>query len=340
MDDEIVLLLRLYKESQHYKERERYHAVLLVKEGKSIAEVAKLFHVTTDAVRHWLQMWEGKKQVLDRERSGRPPKLTPKEEEELCNLVDKNNPQDVGYNVAVWDCTELQKYVQERFEKSISKESLRQMLLFHRFSYRKIAYLFTKRDAQQREQFVQEVFTLYDTKSPETVILFGDEMSTKLHPKPGYVWTRNGTPLVRTACSHKKLHTLAAVEPLLGGMVHATYDKNNAYSFVAFLQQIEKKYDQEVILILDNYPVHHSRVVRDYLAKVGKIKLKFLPTYSPDLNPIEWLWGYTRKKYLNCRTPTTIDQLRNLLECSLDALSAQRVRSVCTLQVLTKCRVI
>lgn len=339
MNDEIAVLLRLYKESKHYKERERYHAVLLVKEGKSITEVANLFHVTTDAVRHWIQMWEGKKQVLDGERSGRPPKLTLEEEQELCDLVDKNNPPDVGYNVAVWDCTELQKYVLEKFEKCISKEALRQMLLCNAFSYRKIAYLFTKRDTQQREKFVQDILTLYETKSSNTVILFADEMSTKLHPKPGYVWTRNGAPLVCTACSHKKLHTLAAVEPLLGDKVHTTYDKNNADSFVSFLQKIETKYDQDVILIVDNYPVHHSCAVRDYLARGSKIKLKFLPTYSPDLNPIEWLWGYTRKKYLNCRTPATIEQLRSLIESSLEAISTQKVRSVCTLQVLSKHRV-
>ncbi len=340
MNDEVAILLRLYKRASTGRESRRYHAILLVKAGKTIADAAEIVFATPDTIRVWLEKWETERKVHDKKRSGRPPKLTPEEVEELCNLVDKNNPQDSGYNVAVWDCTELQIYMREIFNKNVSKEALRQMLLHHNFSYRKVEYLFTKRNTQQREKFVQDVFTVYESKPKDTLILFGDEMSTKLHPKAGYVWTRNGASFVRTTCSHKKLYTVAAVEPLLGDIVHATYDKNNAQSFVQFLQQIEQKYENDVILILDNYPVHHSRVVRDYLAKIGRIKLMFLPKYSPDLNPIEWLLGYVRKKYLNCKTPATAEQFRNLLECSLDALSVQRVRSVCTLQVLTKHRVI
>lgn len=336
MENETKILLYLYKHATVFKEGRRYHAVLLVKTGKRISEVAKLFYVTEDAVRTWIRMWDKEKKVKDKKRSGRPPKLTQEEEEELCRLMDENNPQEHGYNVATWDCVELRRYIQDKFNKELSVETIRLILKRNEFKYKKVNFLFTKRDEGIRNQFVKELFSLFETKEKNTNIMFCDEITTKLHPNPGYVWVRNGKAYVKTNCSHKKVKTIAAINPLSGEKVGETYDKNNAESFVNFLQKLEQKIDNKIVLVLDNYPVHHSKKVRAYIEKSDKFKFKFLPKYSPDLNPIEWLWGYMRKKYLNSRLAKTVEELKEIIIRALNDISPNKVQRICTLKILEK----
>lgn len=326
----------MYKKTKHYKARERYHAVLLVKSGRKIKEVAEIFYVDEETIRLWINKWETEKIMVDKQRSGKPPKLTKEEEEELCRMVEENKPEDHGYNVATWDCVELQIYVKNKFDKEVSDECIRKILKKNGFNYKKINYLFSKRDMEFRNNFVNEIFGLYEAKMQNTEIMFLDEASTKLHPKPGYVWTRENKVFTETLCSHKRLNTVAAIEPLLGTKIHATYDKNNADSFVDFLTKLENQTKKNIILVLDNYPVHHSRKVKEYLEKKDKIFLKFLPTYSPDLNPIEWLWGYARKKYLNSRQCKTLGELRDKLDATFNLISSEKIKEICSLKIIEK----
>ncbi|KAF0214767.1 MAG: hypothetical protein FD167_5241 [bacterium] len=335
MNQEQTLLLELYKKAKTAKESQRYHAILLVKTGSTVVYVSRIFFVDEETVRAWVKKWDEEKDVEDNPRSGKPPKLTKEQEQELVNLVDENNPQEHGYHTATWDCIELKKIVKDKFSIEISDETIRKLLKKYRFSYKKAEYLFSKRDLEKRNNFIAELFALYESLE-NTRIMFCDEMSTKLHPKLGYVWTRSDKVYVETNCSHKRISTIAAIEPIIGEKVAANYDMNNADSFVLFLEKLETSTDQNIVLVLDNYPVHHSRKVRDYLAKTGRITLKHLPTYSPDLNVIEWLWGYARVKYLNSRCSTTIEKLKEDVQTCFDSIGAEQIKKICNLEIIRK----
>lgn len=335
MDQEQEILLRLYKTSKTAKECMRYHAILLVKTGSTIVYVSKLFFIDEETVRFWVQKWNEEKDVHDKERKGRDSKLSNEQKEELCRLVDENNPEEHGYKTATWDCIELKKFVFDKFSIDISDETMRKLLKRKGFNYKKAEYLFGKRDLEKRNRFVEELFALYDALE-NTKIMFCDEMSTKLHPKLGYVWTRNGKVYVETSCSHKRISTIAAIESLIGEKVAANYDRNDADSFVQFLGKLENSSKENIILILDNYPVHHSRKVRDYLAMSGRISLKHLPTYSPDLNVIEWLFGYARIKYLNSRCCSTIEELKHTVQCCFDSIDLEQIKKICNLNIIKK----
>lgn len=228
--DEKELLEDLYKNSTNYKHRERYHAVLLVKNGMSMTQVARIFYVDPETVSMWARKWNAEKHVEDKKRKGPKQKLSSEQEQEICRVVDENNPKTEGYNVASWDCSGLQILIKNKFNILLSREAIRKRLRRNGFCYRKMEYLFTKRDEEQREKFVAEFLGLMESGLENTTVLFGDEMSTKLHPKAGHVWTRNGTPLVQTECSHKRVNTIGVVNPITGDKVIAQYDKNDTQS--------------------------------------------------------------------------------------------------------------
>lgn len=339
MIDEKEELLVLYKKSKTVKEATRYHAVLLVKTGTSMTQTARLFFVDLDTIRLWIHKWNEEKCILDRKRSGRPPQLTSDQEQEICQIVDENNPQKEGYDVSRWDCPELQVLIKEKYIIDLSYEAIRKMLRRNGFCYCKTEYLFLKRNEEQRRSFVAETLDISESKFENTVLFFGDEMSTKLHPKNGYAWTRNGKVLVETKCSHKRINTIAAVNPMSGETASVHVERNDTESFLIFLKTLLEKCSQNIVLILDNYSVHHSKKVQEFLDQNPRLHLKFLPPYSPDLNPAEWLWGFLRLKYLNGKAHETVDALIQTLKTAFEVIKPEKIKEICTLKILEKHRI-
>ena len=67
-------------------------------------------------------------------------------------------------------------------------------------------------------------------------------------------------------------------------------DMMNAQTLIKFLGRLVKDTDQKVFLILDNLRVHHSKMVKEWLVgRDQEFELFFLPSYSPELNPDEYL---------------------------------------------------
>ena len=73
--------------------------------------------------------------------------------------------------------------------------------------------------------------------------------------------------------------------------VYQEAERVESYSIKAFLKKLGDKHagNQKIHLILDNAGYHRSRAVKVYAKKL-RIKLHYLPPYSPNLNPIERLW--------------------------------------------------
>ena len=73
-----------------------------------------------------------------------------------------------------------------------------------------------------------------------------------------------------------------------------------ATEFVVFLQSLAARFQEissgEVCIIMDNARIHHAEIVREFLVESG-IRHDFLPPYSPDLNPIENVFGVTKKRF-------------------------------------------
>ena len=154
------------------------------------------------------------------------------------------------------------------------------------------------------------------------------------------MWTRNGVPVVPTQCSHKRINTIGVVSPINGEHVTGHYDRNDTASFLVFLEKLLRTIPENIILYLDNYPVHHSKAVREFCDQNPRLTLKFMPKYSPDLNPIEWLWGYIRPKYLNGVVHQSIDALMETLERVFRVVKPEKIREICTLKIIQRHRII
>lgn len=77
---------------------------------------------------------------------------------------------------------------------------------------------------------------------------------------------------------------------LNGRSVVQFHDRSTKDHVCRFLEAVRRNNPKRrIILILDNFPSHHAKKVLRKARKL-RIRLVFLPPYSPDLNPVEFLW--------------------------------------------------
>lgn len=110
----------------------------------------------------------------------------------------------------------------------------------------------------------------------------------------------------------ERVTLFGAVNPIDGEVIVQKAERGNAKTFKKYLKKVLKAYKKrncKVYMILDNVRYHHAKLLKPFLEKnLEKIELVYLPAYSPDLNPIERVWWYMRKKISHNRYIKTLDE--------------------------------
>jgi transposase len=87
---------------------------------------------------------------------------------------------------------------------------------------------------------------------------------------------------------------------------------------IDFLQALVQHIRKPLLLVWDRLPAHRSRLVRDYIDQLdGRIQVEYLPAYAPELNPVEYIWGYWKQHELPNVCPTDYWQLSEAARCTL-----------------------
>lgn len=127
-------------------------------------------------------------------------------------------------------------------------------------------------------------------------LVFIDETGIRTNCTPRYGWSKRGEPCIGKApCSWKSYSTVAAIR--LSGVGEATTVEG------AFNKPLFKEYMESALLpsltrgdvvIMDNLSVHKNSFDERKFKRRG-IAIKYLPRYSPDLNPIEEMWANVKR---------------------------------------------
>jgi len=113
---------------------------------------------------------------------------------------------------------------------------------------------------------------------------------------------KKGTIQVKTNTGRKRINILGALNfSDFSTVVTLTEEKCNAIRIVEFFQKIKEKYpDKTVVIVIDNAKYNQAWYTRTF-AEWYDIELFFLPPYAPNLNLIERLWKFTKKKLVHNR---------------------------------------
>jgi transposase len=140
--------------------------------------------------------------------------------------------------------------------------------------------------------------------------VFIDESGLSQRPHRCRTWSPRGqTPVVQYSFNWKTLSAMAGVTwwkfyfRLYPGSIRSR-------QVIHFLSHLMRHVHSNLLLIWDGAPIHRSRLVRDFVAdQNGRIALEFLPAYAPELNAVEYLWGYWKHHGLPNFCPKTFSEL-------------------------------
>lgn len=90
---------------------------------------------------------------------------------------------------------------------------------------------------------------------------------------------------------------------------------------VEFLEALDRQIDGPLLIIWDGLPAHRSNLVRDHIESLdGQIVLERLPAYAHELNPVEYLLGYTKQRELANLCVETIEEVKRYAGRRLESL--------------------
>src|SRR5262245_21188858 len=127
--DALTTLETMLKQTKEARVFRRAQAVREVVAGHHVNAVSALFHFTNSALRKWVQRFasQGPQGLLDRPRSGRPPKVTCELERHINRLIDQD-PLQHGSLYSQWSCRELATVLAQQTGVHLGRESVRRVL--------------------------------------------------------------------------------------------------------------------------------------------------------------------------------------------------------------------
>ena len=284
---------RNHLKSEHKKERDkrvcdRIKAVLLYDKGWTLMKIADVLLLSDDAIRQHINEYKASRK-LKPESGGSDEKLSAEQSKLLEDHLQKHTYLYVK---------DIIVYVKSVYGISYTVSGMCHWLKRHEFSFKKPALVPGKANEEQQKQWIAEYEKLKAELSPDETICFMDGVHPTHNTQLAYGWIKRGFRKELCANSGRSRINLSGAVDLIGKKLHIQEDNTlNAESTLAFLKKIEAAYPTKntVHLFCDNAKYYKNKVVMTYLEK-SKIKLHFLPPYSPNLNPIERLWKWMKER--------------------------------------------
>lgn len=292
--------LRRRRQTQDKRVAQRLSALIWVDDGRSQLEAAELLGVTGRQVRKWLRLFrsQGLDALCTLLYQGGKSRLRPAQIEQLKQEVTSGRFLSAQ---AICD------WVREAFRVDYSPRGMRDLLHRIGVSYHKATGFFWKANPDKQEEFLRTYERQkHEADGRKTRRYFVDAC----HPVWGVemlycCWLLVGQRfLVGVGGGRKRLNILGAYCPddqeYLD--IRLSRDNINGQQFVNLLRLLRASHAEtsRFVLYLDNARYYHADYVREWLSRHPEFHLEFLPAYSPNLNLIERLWKFLRKKAFRC----------------------------------------
>ena len=250
----------------------------------------------------WQQAFllRGMDSVVYGHSGGRPPKLTPQQKKRLVELIEAG-PLVVGCETACWNSVLIRVLIWREFGVLYNRHYVCTLLHNLGFSFQKARFVSDHLDTAKRLAWLQDKWPVIfrAAKRCNGLLLFEDEASFAQWGSLSYTWAKQGhQPEVPTSGKRKGYKVFGAIEYFSGRLFSQGIEgRFNSESYQAFLAMIMAQTTAHLFLIHDGAKYHTSQATKQFLdAHRARITVEPLPSYSPDYNPIEYLWKKTKQR--------------------------------------------
>jgi transposase len=305
---EITSLEAFHKILKDKNVADRVKCVIALGKGYSFEQIEEILLINERTARRYFNLYKqkGEDGLILLEYRGRIPKLTKEQSEELREHISNNL-----YSKAL----DIVYYIKKKYYVDFTPEGL--VITLHRlgFSYKKTKVKPAKADPKKQEDFVEEYKRLKENLKEDEKIMFVDAVHPTHNVMPAYAWILIGTEKeVKSNTGRERVNINGAYSPNDNEIIVRQDETINAQSTVELFKMIEKKNPdlKTIYVILDNAKYNRSKLVKEYLL-TSRIKLMFLPSYSPNLNLIERLWKFFKKNVLYNKYYEKVEDFRRAI---------------------------
>jgi transposase len=275
-------------------EEKRRLAHQLRKRGLTRAEIGAMVGVHADTVGRWLKL---DKKSLALQRSGRKKGegcfLSPERAESIRRLLIDRTPDQLKMAYALWTRQAVRELIVNETGVELAIRTVGEYLKRWGMTPQKPQKrAYEQRDPEVKRWLEEEYPAIQaQAKQEDAEIYWGDETGLRndCQHERGYA-PKGCTPVIRLNAKRESINMISAVTNQ--GKVRFRFFEGgmNAEVLIEFMRRLVKDAKRKVILILDNLRVHHAKVVKAWLeAHAQQIEVFYLPAYSPELNPDEYL---------------------------------------------------
>jgi len=298
----------------------RHRAVKAMLDGKSKAEVGRIFGVSQPSLRKWLRLYEkGGVRSLTIHKRGRKSciQLKPWQAALVVRTIQDKFPNQVKLPFVLWTRKAVRDLLKNRFGIKVSLTTVGRYLKRWNFTPQKPMKRALEQDPVAVKHWLNEEYPLIQkqAKVEKASIHWADEMGVRSDDQVGRSYSRKGQTPVMTRTGKRFGCSMISSISNQGQLRFMVYrERFTAEVFLKFLKRLIKSIPGKVFLIVDNLSVHKAKKVRDWLEENSdQIRIFYLPPYSPELNPDELLNNDVKSNAVRQKSPrNSEEQMSNL----------------------------
>lgn len=303
--------------SPHAQEDLRIRVIYAVRKGMSQAEASRVFGVSRQSVNAWdqCQMSKGLTALRSQPR-GRPRilHLKPYQAATIARLITDRCPDQLKLPFMLWTREAVQDLIKRRFGIKLSVWTVGRYLARWGFTPQKpVRHAYEQDPAAVRRWLQREYPAIRALAHREKATIFwGDETGMRSDHQTGTSYGRRGqTPVILGTGRRFRCNMISAITNRGALAFRVFKGRFTASVFLDFLERLTKQHPRKVFLITDRHPVHFSQDVFQWVRRTKRLRLYFLPGYSPQLNPDELLNQDVKTNAVGRQRPRTQQEMAN-----------------------------
>ncbi len=313
----------------------RKMAISLIKSGKKKKDVAQLLGVRPTSISEWVKKHKvngiaGLKSKKRGVKSEDRKLLSDEQEKKVQKMIIDIMPDQLKLDYALWTRKAVKELIEREFGIVLAITTMGDYLRKWGFSPQKPK----KRAYEQSSKAVKEWLEVdYPSitaraKKEGAEILWGDETGIKNNCNHGRSYSPKGRTPVKKSMSKRFSTNMISTVTNRGQVQFMIYSGSmNSDRLIEFMEQLIKASSTKVFLILDNLRVHHSKLVKEWLeVEKNHIEVFYLPAYSPDRNPDEYLNCDLKQGMSAKPSPKSQEKLRDNVQDHMEMLEQSPCR--------------
>lgn len=245
----------------------------------------------------WLQAYHagGWEALKARKISGRPSKLNAGQMQWLYRTIVGKNPLQLGFAFALWTREMIRELILKRYAVRLALSTVGKVLRDLGLTCQRPLYRAFEQNPSLVQAWLEHEFPKIqkEAKRLKAQVFFGDEAGLRSDFHAGTTWGKKGeTPVVVSTGKRHSLNMISETSPRGDLRFMVVRGGVGAKIFIGFLKQLLQGAKKPIFLILDRHPAHVAKMTKAFVASTnGKLHIFFLPPYSPELNPDEYVWN-------------------------------------------------